>query len=75
MLRLESFVLVQCSDLYQWTTFDYTKVCFLIEKAYYNYDLLFGETEFIFYYVESTNLTDLRNKLSFERKHKLDILV
>lgn len=51
----------------------------LIEKAYYNYmyDLLFGETEFIFYYaeLESTNLTDLRNKLSFERKHKLDILV
>lgn len=40
----------------------------LIEKAYYNYDLLFGETEFIFYYAESTNLTDLRNKLSFERK-------
>lgn len=47
----------------------------LIAKAYYNYDLLFGETEFIFYYAESTNLTDLRNKLSFERKHKLDILV
>lgn len=49
----------------------------LIEKAYYNYDSLFGETEFIFYYaeLESTNLTDLRNKLSFERKHKLDILV
>lgn len=47
----------------------------LIEKAYYNCDLLFGETEFIFYYAESTNLTDLRNKLSFERKHKLDILV
>lgn len=47
----------------------------LNEKAYYNYDLLFGETEFIFYYAESTNLTDLRNKLSFERKHKLDILV
>lgn len=47
----------------------------LIGKAYYNYDLLFGETEFIFYYAESTNLTDLRNKLSFERKHKLDILV
>lgn len=48
-----------------------------IEKAYYNYDLLFGETEFIFYYaeLESTNLTDLRNQLSFERKHKLDILV
>lgn len=47
----------------------------LIEKAYYNYDLVFGETEFIFYYAESTKLTDLRNKLSFERKHKLDILV
>lgn len=50
---------------------------FFIEKVYYNYDLLFGEIEFIFYYVEfeSINLIDLRNKFFFERKYKLDILV